>query len=354
MDGSAMYTVKQTVEKEKCEEKRKSSNTHRAILARGIRGFHEVSYEGGTDLHNRLLDCPKYEDHSCFIPIQNFTQVDLPQGYRDPDIVNFVQAQGELTVRVVSNVTSKARPDGYAFHDFKGQERPRYGTGFIQYLYRDDVRSNKPCPCPECKASGVVHKKWYKIKVRTATHVVFNKEESLGTYVELYFDGFEGSTVKRFYGESLAFGAIQGDWCDIRCVSHDIELCEHIKDVWGRWRWLETKINHKYEDRDEEDHRLVVVVSHPHGCHKQVSVGRWRQRHVVDRCRGWENCVYTYDAPTCPGSSGAPIWILGRMKWAGFFGRHPHSGRPEEEEGGESVNLSGVGLDKKSDEPRLR
>ena len=71
---------------------------------------------------------------------------------------------------------------------------------------------------------------------------------------------FRGSEVKQFYGESLAFGAIQGDWCDIRCVSHDIELCEHIKEVWGKWRWLETKINHKYPNEDEEGHRLVVVV----------------------------------------------------------------------------------------------
>ncbi|KAK3800350.1 hypothetical protein RRG08_052736 [Elysia crispata] len=189
MDSSATYTEKQTEEKEKSKAIPRSLNTHRANLARGIKGYHEVSYEGGTDLQSRLLDCPKYKDHSCFIPLQKFTKFHLPQGYRDNDIVNFVQAQGELTVRVVSTITSNARPDGYAFHDFKGQGRPRYGTGFIQYLYRDDTRSHKPCPCPECKASGNPRKKWYKIKVRTATHVVFNKEESLGTHVELYFDG---------------------------------------------------------------------------------------------------------------------------------------------------------------------
>ncbi|GFO08392.1 hypothetical protein PoB_003489700 [Plakobranchus ocellatus] len=309
-------------------------------------GYHEVSYECGTDLQKRLIDCPKYSNHSCYTPLQKFTLDKLPKGYRDPDIYKFVKVQAELTVRVVSTITSASRPDGYAFHEFKGQGRPRFGTGFIQYMYRDDTRSNKTCPCPECIRSGNPKKEYYKIKVRTATHVVFNKEESLGTYVELYFDGFEGSHVKRLYGESVAFGAIQGDWCDIRCVSHDIKLCEHIKEVWGQWRWLETKINSKYQHEDEEGRRLVVVVSHPHGCHKQVSIGHWLERYVVDHCRGWENCVYTYDAPTCPGSSGAPIWILGKMKWAGFFGRHPHSGRTAEGEG-EGFNLSGVGLDKK-------
>lgn len=316
-----------------------------AILARGIKGYHEaeVSFHGEADLHQSLIDCDKNPGHSRFIPAADFSAKDLPDPYRnDPDVVNFIRAQAELTVRVTSTFTSDQRPEGYAFHKYSGKKLLRVGTGFIQYVYYNEGRSTDPCPCPECKATPNPKMDWAKAKVRTATHVVFDKSEALNTVVELFFDkNNEKEKIHHMYGETVRFGAIQGDWCDMRVVTHDLDLCQRLKDTWGRWRWLETKINQKYKDSDI--HRLAVVVSHPHGCNKQVSIGRWKERAVIDRCPGWENCVYTYDSPTCPGSSGAPVLLLGRMRLGGFYGRHPHSGRPLGETG---LNLSGVGWDK--------
>ncbi|XP_059178930.1 uncharacterized protein LOC131958055 [Physella acuta] len=298
-----------------------------AVMARGDQGYHEteVTISGEADLHRAFVFCDKNPGHKKFISVKKFSVSDLPQEYQDEDIVKYILAQAELTVRIRSTYTSPGRPEGYAFHRHAGKDLQRYGTGFVQYVYRNDVRSGKPCPCPECKASSDPLEEWAKVKVRTATHVVFDDDEARNSVAELFYDAEdEKDKIKSVYGDNVRFGALQGDWCDMRCVTHDMELVEHLKDTWGRWRWLETKINQKYSDDDQA--RLAVVVSHPHGCDKQVSVGTWRDRQVVDRSREFENCVYTYDTPTCPGSSGAPVWILGKMKWGGFFGRHPHSG----------------------------
>ncbi|CAL1527325.1 unnamed protein product [Lymnaea stagnalis] len=314
-----------------------------AKLARGDQGYHETEVNFGpeADLHKQFIICDKNPGHKNFIPIYEFSLGHLPEDYRDEDVVNYIKAQAELTVRVSSKYTSQNRPEGYAFHNYKGKKFQRLGTGFIQYVYRNEARSRKPCPCPECKTSTHPHLEWAKVKVRTATHVVFDDEEARNTVAELFYDVNKvKDDVKVIYGDNVRFGALQGDWCDMRCVTHDMELVDQLKDTWGRWRWLETKINQKYANHP--DPRLAVVVSHPHGCSKQVSIGSWRDRDVVDRSREFENCVYTYDTPTCPGSSGAPVWILGKMKWGGFYGRHPHSGRPVS-----GLNVSAVGWDRR-------
>ncbi|KAH9513562.1 hypothetical protein Btru_033361 [Bulinus truncatus] len=314
-----------------------------AILAKGDQGYHEteVSFGGESDLHRHFIDCNKNPGHTNFIPVKDFNIDHLPPDYRDEDIVNYIKSQSELTVRVTSRFTSQKRPQGYAFHNCRGKKFMRLGTGFIQYVYRNDTRTGKSCPCPECRASQTPHQEWAKVKVRTATHVVFDDQEARNTVVELFYDDEQDkSRVKYLYGDNVRFGALQGDWCDMRCVTHDMELMEYLKDTWGRWRWLETKINQKYSEGDH--HRLAVLVSHPHGCNKQVTIGTWKDRTVVDRSKDFDNCIYTYDTPTCPGSSGAPVWILGKMKWAGFFGRHPHSGHPLS-----GFNVSAIGWDRR-------
>lgn len=160
---------------------------------------------------------------------------------------------------MVSSFTSSKRPPGYAFYNCRGRNFQRLGTGFVQYVYRNDTRTGKTCPCPECVSSQTPHVEWAKVKVRTATHVVFDDAEARNTVAELFYDddGDKGA-VKRLYGDNVRFGALQGDWCDMRCVTHDVELVDYLKDTWGMWRWLETKINQKYSD---QDHRLAVVVS---------------------------------------------------------------------------------------------
>ena len=67
------------------------------------------------------------------------------------------------------------------------------------------------------------------------------------------------------------------------------------------------------QDKKAPD-RVIVVVSHPHGQPKQVSLRDWvRSRDVVSRPgrQGGQTpqwCEYTTD--TCPDSNGAPVLVL--------------------------------------------
>ncbi|BFZ22101.1 hypothetical protein BsWGS_25140 [Bradybaena similaris] len=64
---------------------------------------------------------------------------------------------------------------------------------------------------------------------------------------------------------------------------------------------------------------LVIVVSHPHGCGKYVSLGVYTSRQEVPDDFGTNEFLreipaafYTYTAHTCPGSSGGPVFILSK------------------------------------------
>ncbi|BFZ22097.1 hypothetical protein BsWGS_25135 [Bradybaena similaris] len=71
---------------------------------------------------------------------------------------------------------------------------------------------------------------------------------------------------------------------------------------------------------------LVIVVSHPHGCGKYVSLGEYTSRPVKPlfdtQQRLTENLLtyYVYTAHTCPGSSGGPVFILSKEN----VGRHTY------------------------------
>lgn len=83
---------------------------------------------------------------------------------------------------------------------------------------------------------------------------------------------------------------------------------------------------------------LTVIVSHPHGCNKQITIGYYTERVEVKDSRNLTRYVYT--TPTCPGSSGAPVYVLGR--WRGWWPcDHPHSGNSDINR---ELNFSGVGL----------
>ena len=91
--------------------------------------------------------------------------------------------------------------------------------------------------------------------------------------------------------------------------------------------------NATFKQDEKAPDRVIVVVSHPHGQPKQVSVGDWvRSRDVVGQpgrqggqIPQW--CEYTTD--TCPGSSGAPVLVLSSASRGP--GLAVHSGYNEEE-----------------------
>ena len=124
----------------------------------------------------------------------------------------------DLTVRLRLYWTSPDRPDDDEFSNHRGTVTPRMGTGFIRRV--SDPVSDKPCPCDKC--NGEITRKFWRLEVRTAAHVVYNTEEAKSTRVDLFYDDdsckFDGRMV------TLTGLRVVAIYHDERCLFHG--LCD--------------------------------------------------------------------------------------------------------------------------------
>ncbi|KAK0062084.1 hypothetical protein Bpfe_008577 [Biomphalaria pfeifferi] len=293
-----------------------------------LQGNHEceVSFNGEAGLHLYRNRCTKNPNHSKFIPLPSFTASYLPLQYGDEDIVQTIKLNASLTVRICCTQTSLDRPQFFAddlqpfpFYNYQGRPLTRTGTGRAWSTRVFKHSDNTPCPCSKCV--GVGNKTWGRVSVYTARHVVFDKHEARNTSCRFGYDSEEhlrdGLTVD-LEGVDIGVADHHGDVCEIICVTHDLGLVEKITQARISLMKLNAKIYNKYRMAGDE-HRLVIIVSHPHGCSKQVTVGEWTAKNSAREAE----TAYTYTTDTCPGSSGAAVYILGRLG-VGFC--HLHSG----------------------------
>ncbi|XP_059162534.1 uncharacterized protein LOC131945915 [Physella acuta] len=309
-------------------------------------GTHEVQecLEGQdeADLHTHLANCKKNPGHKNFVPVNQLSLEHFPSGYHDNDVYDLTKAMADLTVRIAVKLTSPDRPefvpgtkDPYPCYNTRGQNSLRTGTGRVRWVikYTEGMdqtyrRTYRTCPCPECDHSDTPSKVWWKVDVVTAKHVVFDESEARQSSCRLWFDE-ENCPVVNIYGWKVGWSDSEGDKCMLCCVTHDVDVADKLEEMVKRFDSLREKGSDKF-NMD----KLTIIVSHPHGCSKQISVGHFVHRQVV----GGGSTRYTYTTCTCPGSSGAMIYKLG-WGW-GYGSNHPHSGANT---GG--LNYSGVWAD---------
>lgn len=196
------------------------------------------------------------------------------------------------------------------------------GTCFVQKIERF---SSSPCPCPECRDSG--SKQWGKVTVSTALHVIkILESDAHDCTVRLFYDSSDSEGKKLHFLKSHSHDE-EGDWCALTCVIHDLDLLdrleEKLKEHWELGHSLKENYGHS-------DHNLVVIISHPHGGPKRLSIGEGKVKDLAREVRdGQDWCYYSYDAATCDGSSGSPVYVLGQWidGYGYWFGHgHNHSG----------------------------
>ena len=240
-------------------------------------------------------NCKKNPGHEEFISAKDFKDKYLPRVHTD-EHRDRLRAMIDLTVRLRVRWTSPDRPDDDPFSYVRGKKIPRMGTGFIYHVPVSDE------PCVKC--NGEITRKFWRIAVHTAHHVVYNTEEAKSTSIDLFYDDdsckLDGRMVT-VTGLEMAMVNHDRDVCVMMCVTHDEALVERISSAWSCW----------YDGRTEAldlsgldclpscDEDPVLIVSHPHGQPKKITLGQWRDIdiHIVE-----------YNAPTCPGSSGAPVF----------------------------------------------
>ena len=248
-------------------------------------------------------NCTKNCGHPQFIPAPEFCLDHLPEWCTLPTVVDYVKTIAALTVRLRVTYTSWGRPDGYSFSNHRGSDIPHSGSGWVRNVYP----CNGACPCVECVESSSPRQKWYEVHLETACHVVFDTQEARATKVDFFFDDEKAKIEKKVQ----TIQAIKthttdekGDTCTIVCATHNenlaSKLMQHLKEtekikffgppqVWSLPEWQ----------------RMCIIVSHPHGQPKQVTVGK-----VCDPRIEGDRRYLTYITDTCPGSSGAPVLVL--------------------------------------------
>ena len=271
------------------------TDNHECEILRG--GPESEAAESGT----LWRECKKNPEHEEFISVKDFKDIYLPRVHTDKQR-DMLRAVINLTVRLRLYWTSPERPDGDKFSNHRGTQKPRMGTGFIIRIY--DPVSDKPCPCVEC--NGKITRKFWKIRVRTAAHVVYNTEEAKSTRVDLFYDDdsckLDGKMVT-VAGLEVLWVSPDKDLCFMMCVTHDEALAEVIKSAYSCW-WSGCRQPLDLSGVDflpscRRGRDRILIVSHPHGQPKKVTLGQGSFR---------EDPHVKYNTATCPGSSGAPVF----------------------------------------------
>lgn len=286
-------------------------------------GFHECDiFTGEAHLETaesgfKWKNCTKNPGHEKFFSVQDFKANWLPK-FQGHNHGKRFQDWIDQTVRLRVHYTSTARPDDDQFAKFRGTKIRRFGTGFIQGGFYGYSVDNQPCPCREC--DGQVVRKYWEFTVEAARHVMFDSDEAKQTKVDIFYDDEnceKDGRMKTLFGVEILESERHEDMCEMRCVTHDKELAERIK--FDRRTMFQNELSPQHR-RDltllgsfDEDCQLAVMVSHPHGQPKKVSVGKLVQKEDESKQYGKDdgigvNIFQNYTIPSCPGCSGAPVF----------------------------------------------
>ncbi|GFS09484.1 immune-associated nucleotide-binding protein 12 [Elysia marginata] len=299
---------------------------------RNDQGFHECETFGTWSLELEQRDAwdnckknKKQNNHKNFIPVLEFSRQNLPIEYRGEGdfLLACIEAVAALTVRLRVHHVSGNRPDGYTFSGFKNKDVKHLGTGWVYRVSPGDG----PCPCVagRCSANVPSTSDWWKIEIFTACHVVYDQREAKSTEADLFYDS-ETAAPTTLNGHDVEDNSERDDVCILHCVSHDQELARRLTDSVKHYEFMKKGVRMS---------TLCVVVSHPHGMPKMVTVGEivGKAKHDLEDSM-MTDFMFTYDAATCNGSSGAPVLSVITQKTldpSGVWpGAGPHSGHLEE------------------------
>ena len=100
------------------------------------------------------------------------------------------------------------------------------------------------------------------------------------------------------------------DWCLMECVTHDERIGKKVESLVRRWDSLKedirsTPIYFMKSSLSGEGQDYTLIISHPHGQAKKITLGKRRPT-----VKGGNSLYQEYETPTCPGSSGAPVYEL--------------------------------------------
>ncbi|CAG5133528.1 unnamed protein product, partial [Candidula unifasciata] len=282
-----------------------------------------------SDLHTKYDSCLKHPQHEHFIPIFLLSVNNMPENFQQPSWVKLIKLKGVDVVRLTVAQTSDTRPDELGF---RGTTAVRFGTGtaFVHNMEQTEL-----CGCAVGNSGHLCSGAFL---VMTAAHVVYNDYEARATTVDFFYDSMDVSTIVRAWGVRVVTVDVDRNRSVVECRTHDLNLCHTLKKAQNeRNKIIETELEPAVGSS-----QMAVIISHPHGLCKQVSFGNLKTKELVGVVKTTKDgmqladCLLTYDTPTCPGSGGGPVNVMGGGTVSYAFAPHCAS-----KDSGE--NLSGLG-----------
>lgn len=291
----------------------------------------------GCDLDVADPMCEKSHQHCDFIDIDDFTIDHLPLEIRHCTTYVWLRNCAPLVVRLLRNLTATGRA---CIHS----------EDLGKTLICDDVH------CPYVTSLGQGHELYGGIGIITNRHVVKDGNQAAMTKIEFFYNNDDSRKkssllnsmmipvgVVKELGAKLYTTNTRMDYTLFTCYVHSKELVEMVAtfDKRRNFAWLAMPQNIRENTRS-----FAMVISHPHGASKKISIGnvvgretRVRSsqevefmrilRNILDLCERsgrlgmkrfagyWQQVpdinlphfVTWYTAPTCKGSSGAPVYM---------------------------------------------
>lgn len=275
------------------------------------------------------------------MPVDKFNLMHLPHFYQDNDLLAYIRCLSDLTVRVVVRYVSEKRPKIWTGCDSL-KDKIVTGTGYIIKVDRGDVKHGS-CLCKECHESPLPTREFAYIDVCTVPKVVCDESELEHSTCDIFFDrnssSKTGSGVITLNEKSDSKSVIDKHTSKIVFVAHDMSLINRLEELLRKRQSLEQTLvprycppPHHFQEKKrissaEPEQPLAIIVSHPHGCSKQISVGICTGKYPGSK---YGSSRLTYTAATCPGCAGAQVLVVGLRRWNT---NHVHAGQCEVNKG---------------------
>ncbi|XP_055870323.1 uncharacterized protein LOC129923440 isoform X2 [Biomphalaria glabrata] len=286
------------------------------------------------------------------IPVKDFLLTHLPPCYQHVEMLSLIRSLVDITVKIEVNgvgrerkqfwdgvqtsvLTSKSldtmdvpgsaegnpknastRKTENTFHEFsilhsKGDVKDFTGTSDGIRLSDvvlgsgkvDDVfiRTDGPCPC---------HKKcqeWGEIRVLTSAQLMYDDDDAKHFVCTFFYDDDDKrmDQQKSARGDRIVLRDLKKDVCMFLCVTCDVELVRTLEGMLDKFEQSWENAFDKYANTVKwENEKLTVIVSHPNGLRKHISLGKSLTPNVESSDKRLQ-----YETPTCKGSTGAYVLI---------------------------------------------
>ncbi|KAK3782630.1 hypothetical protein RRG08_015205 [Elysia crispata] len=310
----------------------------------------EIEERADSDNAESLTkDCETCRDMygSKMVDVRNFSLSCLPEALRKQQVLDYILIQEKIAVKI--QVRKCGAMAGRLFE----------ASGWA-CVSEDLVTEYASCPLQNCPGNGGdSHKAYGGITVYTNEHVISEKEEGVNCKIIFFYDRDGAECKENFHlkedpsgrtmdGTNSSLFSLSGecilawgmcvkqvrenkDLVALETIFHDSRLFNIIQTSFTQLQsaWVKMPKELKKELMEH-----VIVISHPHGRPKVVSVDKLIC--LEEATEGEKATRETrYSAATCKGSSGAPV-VSGHYPYRPFT----HSSKKEFKDRIENYSLS--------------